>query len=361
MELTMSTLKSPGQKKKEIARVITFIMFFIITGFAYMGVSYVNTKSIDWTKNHIETIGSITNLNWVEEEYRSSKRRTSTRDIYQITYTFQANGMILENTQKIDGALFSELSESDPVTIWYADDDIYTNNLKSNLILRKVENNSTNNIISVLPFTLGGTLFIYYLMSFLFVRESKNSLPEGFYTESTWLDVDDNYLVAIDGNDLVFFDIDKKQSNKVQKLYQKNTSLEEMIAVSKSSKFNRIPISEINEVSSRHNSDTITIEHKEKTHSVEFLNQALKAHALDRIKLLIPSNLSHKTNEKTRIQAALPAIILAIILSSAIYFSSIFIINIIIGFLIITKVVPTIISRLLDPTITEEWTEVITS
>ena len=353
----MATLKSPGQKKKGIVRIISFLLFILITTCASFVTSYINTKSLEWTKNHIETTGLTTELTQTEEEYRNSKGRKRTRDAFHITYTFEANDSEFEYTKKIDSSLFYELEESDPVVIWYNAENPEINNLKSTIALNKNSNNTVSNTITILPFSIGGSLFLYYLLSFIFVRESKHVLPEGFYTENTWLDVDDNYLVAIDNNDLVFFDIDKKQSSTVQKLYQNGAPLEEIIAKSKSSRFNRIPLSEIKELSSDHNSDTINIEHNDKLHSVEFLNQALKSHALDRIKPLIPADLNYNKNERSRLQAAVPSIVLGILLSAVIYFSSITILNVLVGLFVITKVVPTVISRLLDPTVTEEWNQ----
>ncbi len=67
----MATLKSPGQKKKGIVRIISFLLFILITACVYFVISYINTKSLDWTKNHIETAGQVTKLTQSEEEYRT--------------------------------------------------------------------------------------------------------------------------------------------------------------------------------------------------------------------------------------------------------------------------------------------------
>ena len=141
----------------------------------------------------------------------------------------------------------------------------------------------------------------------------------------------------------------------MQDAYQNSASLEELLAISKSSKFKRIPLYEITRLLSNHNSDVIIIDHKDDTHSIEFLNQTVKAHALDRIRPLIPTSLQYEKKERTRIQAAIPSIIFLAIMVSIILFFDSFILNLIIGFIIIVWTIPKIFSRLIDPTITERW------
>ncbi len=50
----------------------------------------------------------------------------------------------------------------------------------------------------------------YFLQHYLFVKVSQGSLPEGFYTQNSWLDVDDKYLVLIQADELFFLSLKEK-------------------------------------------------------------------------------------------------------------------------------------------------------
>ena len=351
----MPKYKSPGQKRKGIVRVISIVIFIGATYFASLALGIVKSHSLEWVNDHKIASATVMELSYEEEEYRNLKGRKRYRDIYYLTYSFNIDNNEYISTVQVKESLYSSTKNGSTITIWYASDDPGTSDIESNIKSDLSNISTVDNIIEVILYTGLVSLFIYWILKLIFARESKNTLPDGFYTESSWLDIDDNYVVVLDNNDLVYFNIDQKQSSDVQDAYQNSASLEELLAISKSSKFKRIPLYEITRLLSNHNSDVIIIDHKDDTHSIEFLNQTVKAHALDRIRPLIPTSLQYEKKERTRIQAAIPSIIFLAIMVSIILFFDSFILNLIIGFIIIVWTIPKIFSRLIDPTITERW------
>lgn len=351
----MPKLKSPGQKRKKWVRVIAILIFIVATCAASLLAKMINDESLSWVADHVAVQGVVTERSYEREEYRNRKGRKRYRDVYQLSYEFTAAGETYSNWVSVGESLYENMEEGGTVTIWHASDDPYINDLKENVESRVSGSDSAGNIVSAITFTAPTCLFLYWLLNLLFVREPKNALPEGFYTENTWLDIDDNYLVMLDGSDLVFFNIDKKHSSDAQEAYQNNASLEALMAASKSSNFKRIPLPEITELLSHHNSDVFVIEHGDDTHTVEFLNRTVKAHALERVKPFIPETLVYSKKERSRLQAAVPSSLVLTILIAIGYFVDSLLLNLALGFIAIVWVVPTIISRLIDPTVTEKW------
>lgn len=351
----MAKHKSPGQKRKGIVRIISVLIFLGATYAASIVLKSIHTNNLNWTNTHIEVIGNITDQTQEEEEYRTLKGRKRYRDVYSITYTFKNEEQEYQNTVEVNESEYLSYQIGDNIDIWHASNDPYTSDTKDNVESEVSHNDTAGNLIGVMPYTGPASLFLYWLLNIVFVRESKKSLPTGFYTETSWLDIDDNYVVAIDNEDLVFFDINEKQSSNVQSAYQNNQPLEELIVMSKSSEFKRIPLSEVTELESDHNSDVFIITHGEDRHSVEFLNQTVKAHALEAVQKLLSDSLEYTKNEKTRLQAAVPSLIFLAVLIIIGIVADIFLLNVVLCFIGIVWVLPKIFSRVIDPTITETW------
>jgi len=351
----MAVKKSPGQKRKRIVQIAALLLFVVTTYFAGQFVGNITSNTLAWTNDHSSTKASVTELVFGQEEYRNRKGRKRTRDVYSVSYQFNVDGEGISNTVNISASQFNDLEQGGEIDVWYSNQDLYLNDTKENVTESIADNTTESNMFDAAVYTAPVCLFLYWLLSLIFVRESKKSLPEGFYTETSWLDVDDKYMVALDGSDLVYFDIDKNRVGDVQEAYQNNADLEELIGNSKSSKLKRIPLGEISQLSSDHNSDVISIEYKDDSHSIEFLNQTVKAHALERIIKHIPASLSYSTQERTRLQAATPSFIWLAILATVIYFVNIFVVNALIALYVVVSVLPKIVSRLLDPTITQNW------
>jgi len=351
----MSKYKSPGQKRKRIVRSVTFIVFIIMTYGASLVLGNINTQSIAWVNDHKEISATVTKLKEIEEEYRNLKGRKRYSTHYYLSYKFTVDNENYTNVVEVNNAVYSNSKKGNKVTVWYDNNDSSTSDLKINAQSDASSNNSVENMIGVAPYTIPVSLVLYWLLALVFVRESKKSLPTGFYTETSWLDIDDNYVVVLDGAEIVYFNIDKKQSAEIQSAYQKNVTLEELMILSKSSTFHRIPLKEITELSSDHNTDIIAITHDDTSHSIEFLNQTVKAHALERIKKLLPNSLDYSNKRKTRIQSIIPSTILLLTIITLFYFINIVLLSIFAGFICLVKIVPRMIVRFIDPAIVDTW------
>jgi hypothetical protein len=352
----MPKLQSTGQKRKKIVRIISFILFLIITFVGGQIAGRFKTAIYEWVDNHQETTALVTDLSTEEEEYRNLKGRKRSDTIYLISYKFELNGSGYENQVEAGYSEFSNLQKGSSVAIWFNPEDPDQNDTKDNLESALASNSVTGNMITVAPYTAPASLFLYYLLSLIFVRESKKSLTPGFYSENSWLDIDDRYLVYLVDGELVFFGFDKGKSAVTQEAYQNGSSLDQLIEVSKAKDVKRIPLAEITELVSNHNSDTIKIEHNNTDHNVEFLNQAIKAHALERIVKNLSGKLKFKLRQRSRIEAATPAMIFLIVIFLIAYVTKIFLLYILFGLIALVWVIPTIFSRLMSPTETKSWT-----
>lgn len=347
--------RSPGQKRKRIVRVATFVLFALATYGGALVFEGIKSNSLEWVNDHREVSATITELYAEEEEYRGRKGRKRYRDIYFVSYRFTADENEYDNTVEVSESSFAGYEEDGNINVFYSPDDPYSSDTESNIASDLSGNNLVGNMFGIATYSVPAFLVLYWLLMLVFVRESKKALPEGFYTETSWLDIDDNYVVALDGTDLVFFDIEAGQASDVQETFQNNGTLEELIAISKSSKFKRIPLSEIAKLTSDHNSDTLSIEHGDDVHSVEFLNQTVKAHALERIKVRLADTLEYERTEHSRLRSAAPSMIVVAIFAGAVSIFDVFILNLLMGIIAVIWVIPTIISRLIDPTVREVW------
>jgi hypothetical protein len=351
----MPKLQSPGQKRKKIVRILSFIIFLAATYVGSIVAAHFKNTIYQWVDDHQQVAAKVIELTSEEDEYRNLKGRKRSSTVYVISYAFEISQEKFENTIEVDHSLYSSLQQGDSLTVWYASSDPQLNDARANIESTIASNTTLGNMLSAAPYTAPASLFLYYLLSFIFVRESKKKLVPGFYTDQSWLDIDDKYIVYLDQDELVYFAFDKRVSSKIQQAYQEDKTLDELISISKSKEINRIPLQQITEISSNHNSDIINIEYEDKTHSVEFLNQAIKAHALEKIKPRIPTELDYQIDQKSRLGATIPSALTLLVIFSIGYFVDMFVIQLILGFIGIVWVLPTIFSRLIDPTETKSW------
>lgn len=351
----MPKFKSPGQKRKGIVRIVAILMFAALTYGGSLVVKYYNAATLNWTENHQVVTATVSDLTQHQEEYRNLKGRVRHRNTYQVSYEFVVNGEAYGNTVEVDHALYSRLGVGEEMEVWFASDEPTVNDIGDNVRSALAADNPIGNMIDVAPYTVPTSLFIYWMLALIFVRESKKAMPEGFYTETSWLDVDDQYIVALDHSDLIYFKFGKNRTDAAQEAYQNDEPLEALIRAARPAEVIRIPLGEVNRISSDHNSDTIEITHDRKNHSIEFLNQAVKAHALDRIKGLFPEELSYVRKDRTRLQAALPSMLLLLALAAGAYYLDVLIAHLIIGYFAVFSIGPRFVSGLLDPTVTETW------
>jgi hypothetical protein len=352
---TSKTIKSQGQKRKKYVQVFS-ILFFLIT--TYYGASVVKLfadSENSWIDEHNEAVATIVDKRTFEEEYSGRKGRTKYRTAYEISYTFTLNDEPYSNSVVVSESTFNELQKDAQVKVWYNTDDPYYNDTADNAQSAIEDNNIGSNMVSAAPFTGGVSYFIYWMLSLLFVRESRKKLPEGFYTENSWLDVDDKFLVAMNENKIDYFSIRSSTLATVQQNYQRGDTIEQLSKVSESKEFFEIPFADIIKVESAHTSDTIKISTAEDEHSIEFLNQAVKAHALERMEKHFPTALLKSVNEPTRLKALIPSLIMLSIVVGLVVYLNGFLIKLGIGLLGAYFLLPSFVRTLIEPAITTKW------
>ena len=217
-----------------------------------------------------------------------------------------------------------------------------------------------NFMLSALPYIIPLSLFLTYyirkVIKTIYVRET-GELAEGFYTQRSWLDVDDNVLVSVTGNDVSFFEIPDGYLPEVQKGYQQGLSFEKLVeeARVKKDKVIRISMSTIDKMASSHKEDTIGIDVNDDYHSIEFLNIKTKEHALKRFQLLLDEALVYRQTKPTRLRAALPWLITLCVFAIIMFLfqnAVVWGITFGIGFFLI---LPKLLRELIDPTQMEIW------
>ncbi|BAJ02595.1 hypothetical protein [Shewanella violacea] len=212
-----------------------------------------------------------------------------------------------------------------------------------------------DHLLNAVLFSAFVSVIAYILLKYLSVRVSQGSLPEGFYTQSSWLDIENKYLVLIQADELVFFEFERRMAKRLQIKYQHDASVDDLIALADPKTVRRIPFDEISELVSDHNSDIFYVKHKDKRHRLVFLNQAVKAHALELVQLLLPEELEYHRNERTRFKAALPFLAVFIGLALLAMAIDIIVIRYFVGLLTLFLVMPKLCTNYLDPKVTEIW------
>ena len=351
----MAKIQSPGQKRKKIVRIIGVVIFLLATWAGSLVSAYVKDIVYAWTDDHQQILATVVELSAEKNEYRNLKGRKRYETIYLVTYDFTVGQETYSNTVEVGESLYSGLEQGGSLPVWYASTDPYVSDAQVNIESAVASNTVVGNLISVAPFTAPAALFIYYLLSLIFVRESKTKLAPGFYSDHSWLDIDDHQVVFLEGDELVYFGFDKKYTSEVQRAYQEDKSLDEVAEISKTKEVKRIDLQQISKLRSEHNSDVIIIRVGDDRHTIEFLNQAIKAHALERIQARLSVEIDHDQLHKSRIGAARPALILlAVIVLLGWYFDAL-VVQVILAMIGIGWVVPTIFSRLVDPTEIKTW------
>lgn len=351
----MAKYKSPGQKRKSAVRVVSILVFLLSTYLGSVLLGWLKSDALAWVEDHGEATAVITSLDHEVEEYRNRKGRERERDVYSLTYEYSVDGEVHSGSAEVPYSVYSGSEVGGKIEVLFDLNDPAYHGLKSELERDIANNTTTANMIAAVPYSGPAVLFLHWILTLIFVRESKKALPIGFYTETSWLDIDDKYIVALDGDHLIYFNINEKRVPAAQNAFQEGATLDELVAQSKPSKVSRICLSEVTALSSDHNSDVIAIVHKGETHQVEFLNQAVKAHALERIKRSIPETMSYARRERTRLQAALPTALMLFALIGIAFFADVVLLTIFVGFVTLFWGLPRLFSRLLDPTVTERW------
>lgn len=347
-------LRSPGQKRKLWIRTAMILLAVITLSAVYFIKGPEQLKAIALVKQHSEAQAAILSLDHSEEEYRTAKGRRRTRDVYTLTYRFALNGTDYQETFPISGSEYRALNGQETLPVWFIEGQ--PENSEPGLVVENRANESPmENVFDAVPYVAPLFLVLNFILTLLFGREPKGYMPEGFFTDDSWLDIEDDRLVAIDGKELLSIRFDKKNRDDVQSLYQQGGSIDQVLATSKCKQL-RIGIDSIVGITSDHFRDTIHVRYmadgKEQSESLEFLNPTVKEHALKRIARALPSTLDMSTTRLTRLQAARPALIFGLIVAAGLYFLSDHFLILAVGVLILLTTVKTLLQRLFNPTVT---------
>lgn len=351
----MAKILSPGQKRRRVVTLISLAVFIVVTLIAAHFYGRIMSTVYEWTHHRAQVSATVTELEHEVEEYRNSKGRQRTRDLYYVYYQFSLDSIEYDNYAEISFDDYANLTIGENLTVAYNPEYPDMNDTEANI--QSIERSSSliDYVIAVGPYTGIGCLFLYRILAMLFVRESKTALPKGFYTQRSWLDVDDKAVVFAQDNDIVFFDVKKSRIDSVQEAYQDGASLDELIKISKVSEVNRVAMQDILTMRSDHDSDTIKLETEDSHHSVEFLNIALKNHALKRFQLMISDDLDYSLKARTRLQAALqPSAWLALFFGLFLFFDMIFL-KLVFGYICLFMNLPALVKQLINPRQTEIW------
>ena len=216
-----------------------------------------------------------------------------------------------------------------------------------------------NLVLIVARFSALLSLVVYFLFSFLFsflfVRASSRRLLDGSYRQNAWLNVDDKNLIMVQANQLVYFTFSSTEINRMQRGYRGGASIDDLTAMARQGTLRQIPLDEIDELVSDHDSKRLRIKYKGGNYSLVFLNQAVKAHALELLQLLLPESLTYHRNERNRFKAALPCLVSFILLLLIASYIDIEAIRYMVSFSALFIALPKMFSCLIEPTITEIW------
>lgn len=235
------------------------------------------------------------------------------------------------------------------VFVWPNSADSYS--YASNSLAGGVANVSITALFSFLSVTIGIGLLTNILLGLLFVRESRLELNEGFYSEDSWLDVEDKKLVMLNDHFVAMASLKESQIKTIAQLYQSDANHNELIALLKTNQLKRAVLADITALHSRHDEDLILLAEGNKEIELSFLNHGTKAHALDKLEAKLPLTLVRNQFTRSRLRSAMPRlVILAVLLVTGFVISNVSA-WFVIGLSSVVFIVPTLISRLISPTV----------
>ena len=340
--------KTHGQKRRQRINIIAVLAFMITTAAAAVIYQGIMSSAYDWVNSRVETTGVVTALISEEEEYRNSRGRLRTATYYYADYTFEVDDELIESSAELSSGLYGSLSEGDNIEVWYAQDDPYLHEIAAN-----VENGQKTSPVSALmaigPFTLGFAFGLRALLLFFFGRESRKKLAEGFYTENSWLDVDDRKLVLLSADKFVTAKFEEKHSSDLTRVFQSGASHNELLAMFTKDQIKQAHMHDVTHMKSRHDNDVIELTAGEDILTLDFLNIGTKEHALERIVKTLPAEFSISEQKRSRLRSAMPRLIVYGVLAAMGVAAGMFAVWLIVG-VVMLYMAPQLIRRLLDPT-----------
>ena len=348
--------KTTGQKRGFRAKVLVSLVFLAITTLGVFGYQKIMGSAFSWIDGHAEASATVTEVYSEVEEYRDRKSRKRTRTNHFVDYSFEVDGDFYESTAQISSSKSSRMEIGDSVAVWHD-----AENPGINALADAVDDGQATSIesafLAVVPFTAGVSGFLYFLLGFIYVRESTNKLSEGFYTENSWLDVDDNKLVLLNDERVLVAEFSKNLSRQLQKAYQDGATHNELSALLKDKDTEQMNLADITSLNSRHDYDTILLEAGEKSVTLDFLNNGTKRHALEQIELLLPKKLNREITNRSRLRSAMPRLVTLGVLAGAGTVMNLAGVWAIIGFVALFMVIPKLIGRVISPTVVTAYKE----
>ncbi|MBC9248703.1 hypothetical protein A9179_00295 [Pseudomonas alcaligenes] len=348
------TLRSPGQKRKLWIRSSMVVLALLGLTLAYFIKGPAQVAAIERTKHHVAAEATITSLDVKEEEYRGRKGRKKTREVYSVSYQYAVGGTQYQQEHSLSYGEYEDLSGKESLQVWFAEQKP-EEAVPQIVVEHQAHESAVERVIDAAPYVIGLALLLNIVLTLLFGREPKGKLPEGFYTENSWLDIEDDRLVALDGHNLVSVSFDSKHTDNVQELYQSGAGLAAIVA-QVACKQKVIDLNTVSKVTSDHFRDTIyltfSVDGKESSESLEFLNATVKEHALKQIARALPASLRMSVEKLTRLQAARFSLIVALISAGALYYFLGNVLAVAGCVLVLLWSLKTAVQRLLDPTVT---------
>lgn len=209
-------------------------------------------------------------------------------------------------------------------------------------------------LMIVMPITIFGSWVLHTVLSFLYLRNPGYSLKEGCYSDSSWLNLEDNQLVLLDKSALVVVNFDSDQAEAISEAYQNNSSCEDLRYIKNSDSIKRIFYSDMESLRSRKEEKSLTIVAGGETTELQFLNAGTKACALPYLKSRLPEALKASEIETSRRKTAFPQVIACaffVVCAALTYQSAV---SVVIGAPALV-LLPGILETLFDPAMQGNW------
>ena len=364
----MAKFSTPGQRRKRNIKIILAALVVGISSIAWFieGPSQRMAKAALKDPGSIHFKANINNLISEEETYRNLKGKRRTRTNYYADFSYVFNNENIVDTREITSSQYDQWEDGTQVDMMAIGPKHNLIRLKSRIISDANTSSLGRSIQAAIVSGIGAIGLSFFLLPIL-GREPDGYMPEGFYTEESWLDVDDNQLIAITDTELNRLKFDVSLTGKVQKAYQNNTPLAELLTIKgKGVKLDAIPLNKILSVSSSHYEDTYDVlykidnsgEKEAKTQSLnlEFLNPTVKTHAMKALIQRIEPfrQLEESVTHYSRLKSAMPGIIGFLISASGLWYFEHWIIMVLLSLLCVFSL-KSLMARLWSPTVFTEY------
>lgn len=207
----------------------------------------------------------------------------------------------------------------------------------------------------VLPFTLLISWALYSLLNVFYMRDPLFMLEEGCYSDTSWLNLQDNQLVLLDQDAILTADFNQDQAQAISKEFENDSSCRDLHYVLCSKQLNRILFSNIQLIKSCKDESFIEIVSDSESIVLQFQNTGTKAHALSYIKARLPTTVPAHEPSPSRLMAALPQLTSCglFVLGAALFNP-----GAALAFMLAAPAVfllPSLLESLLEPNVHEQW------